>query len=119
MSQPRNKILLAFLWFARIVGLVYTVLILLFFLAYLFPPGEADFSWRDGISFFFFPFCVCAGLIISWKWSGIGAITTLLGLIGFHVSMRITGGAFDLNPFIDFPAIPAVIFIIYWLLHRK
>ena len=72
------------------------------------PPGEA----LPGI--LFMPFGVVVGLILAWKWEGLGGIITLISVIGFHLFIYLQYGNPVSRIFPFLPAIPALLFIIYW-----
>ena len=71
---------------------------------------------REALSFAFFPIGVVIGLGIAIRWSGIGGLITIVGMIGFLIvrpdlildsMIYVYGGG------------PGILFLIYWLLTRK
>lgn len=71
-------------------------------------------STSEMLSFLFFPVSTMIGLIVAWKWDGLGGVITIIGIISFHVIRP------DLifNLMIDGLAAPGLLFIIYWLISR-
>jgi hypothetical protein len=70
------------------------------------------------VGLFFFPFGVFIGLIIAWRWEGLGGMIAISSIIGFHVTMLISGGSLDINLFIDGVAAPGLLFLGCWFLSR-
>ena len=66
----------------------------------------------------FFPIGVVIGLILAWKWAGLGAIITIVSVVAFYVWVQIvkerSGG-----PVPALTTVPGILFLIYWLRSRN
>jgi hypothetical protein len=102
-------------WTARILSLA-TISLLFFFLI-----GEGfDFTKVEAKEWFgllFFPLGLVAGLLMSWKNEGLGAVVSLASLFAFYFiyGFLLYGKIWQGWAFIVF-AIPSFLFFIYWLL---
>ncbi|MBT8287509.1 MAG: hypothetical protein HKN00_09115 [Flavobacteriaceae bacterium] len=119
--KNRRKTAKIILWIARVWSLLS-----LFFMFWMVGAhfiealsengGGISFnSSRESISFLFFPVCIMIGLLLAWKWEGLGGLITVLGIVGFHIIRP------DLifDPMIDGLAAPGLIFLLYWLINRN
>ena len=107
-------------WIARIWSILSLAFLLLFFGASIISSiGTATFAFKDVFQFVFFPIGLTIGLIIAWKWEGLGGIITIGSIIGFHLQMLIKHGKPDFVLFIDLLAAPGILFILYWILSLK
>lgn len=121
MNGPKNKNMTVIImrWIARILGSAGVALVMLFVIAHLFnPEGSGSPTFGEAVGLFFFPFGVCLGLIIAWKWEGLGGMITIVSIVGFHLTMLAVGGSLDINLFIDALAAPGFLFLIAWFLSR-
>jgi hypothetical protein len=117
--KNKNRIVIVIRWVARILGGVGVALMMLFVIAHLFSPeGYGSPAFGEAVGLFFFPFGVCLGLIIAWKWEGLGGLVAVGSIIGFHLTMLAVGGSLDINAFIDGFAVPGLLFLIAWFLSR-
>ena len=117
MNNP-NKISSIILWIARISGSMIVAFVLFFLISHLFGDDESGDGFRNTrelITFLFFPISTTVGLAIALKWEGLGGIITLVGMIGLFVLRP------DLlnSMFMAIPIIPAILYIIYWLMSKK
>ena len=114
--EKQNSGLSVLRWIARVWGGLYALFLLLFMLAYIINPSGNGSSptLEVWIGLLFMPVSISVGMILAWKWERLGALITIAGLIGFHVTMKISHGKFDFIPLIDSIIIPAVLFLIYW-----
>jgi len=67
---------------------------------------------------FFFPFGVCVGMIVAWRWEGLGEGITVGSLLAFYVALRVINGRFPRGPWFALIAAPGILFLICWLLSR-
>ena len=79
------------------------------------PPPSA---FRDVVGLFLFPFGVCIGTILAWRWEGLGGGITLGSLLGFYAALRIMDGRFPRGPFFVLTAAPGILYLVCWLLSR-
>ena len=101
-------------WVARIVGLLYIAFFLLMFIGESLSSSQETNSMtlREGLGFVFV-FIFFAGLILAWKWEGIGGFIALGGTIGWTIAIQ----AYSLITVII--AAPAILFLICWLLSGR
>ena len=105
---------------ARIWSILSLAFLLLFFGASIIGSiGKDTFAFKDVFQFVFFPVGLTIGLIIAWKWEGLGGIIAIASIIGFHLQMLVKHGKPDFVLFIDLLAAPGILFILYWILSRK
>lgn len=79
------------------------------------PPPSA---FRDVVGLLLFPFGVCIGTILAWRWEGLGGGITLGSLLGFYAALRIMDGRFPRGPFFVLTAAPGILYLVCWLLSR-
>ena len=118
--KKQKKITGIIRWIARIWGSI----ILLFFLfmvgAHIVgsftgtEQGEGFRSTVELLSFLFFPVSIMIGLAIAWWREGLGGTIVLIGMVGFHVLRP----DLILDPMIDSPAVPGILYLVYWWLNR-
>ncbi|KPL00500.1 MAG: hypothetical protein AMJ91_04435 [candidate division Zixibacteria bacterium SM23_73_3] len=117
--KNKNRTISVIRWIARILSIISIAFILLMVVPQLFCPQETNpLTLGEIVGLFFFPFGVFIGLIIAWKWEGLGGMIAVGSVICFHVTMLISGGSLDINPFIEGTAVPGLLFLICWLLSR-
>ncbi len=113
-SKSKNQIIPIIRWIARIVGLLYIA----FFLLMLIGEGLSSsqetnlLTFRAGLGFVFV-FIFFAGLILAWKWEGIGGLVAIGGTIGFSVTIQ------EYSMMILIMAAPALLFLVCWYLSRS
>lgn len=92
-------------WLARILGAI-AVFILIFGMI-----GDVNSfkSTSEIFTFICFPVAVIAGLLIAFKWEGLGGFISIAGMIGLHVMRTDLVSSFEINAF----AIPGLLYIIY------
>jgi len=78
----------------------------------------AQFAFRDLVGLFFFPFGVCLGMIVAWRWEGVGGGITAGSLLAFYAALRIMDGRFPRGPYFALVAAPGILFLVCWLLSR-
>ncbi len=80
-------------WIARgwsIASIGFVLLILVGELVYPHAPAPTEF--RDLLGLFLFPFCTCLGMILAWRWEGLGGTITIGSLLAFYAALRIMDG---------------------------
>lgn len=107
------------LWSARIWGSLILAFILFFVIAYIFGEEAARTdTFKDPIeliSFICFPVITCIGLVLAYKWPGLGGLISILALF---TGIAIQGFAIELN-FILLIYTPAILYLTYWFLSSK
>ncbi|MBC8416020.1 MAG: hypothetical protein ISS80_02610 [Candidatus Cloacimonetes bacterium] len=107
-------------WIARIWSILSLAFLLLFFGASIISSiGTATFAFKDVLQFVFFPIGLTIGLILAWKWEGLGGIIAIGSIIGFHLQMLIKHGKPDFVLFIELLTAPGILFVLYWILSQK
>jgi hypothetical protein len=87
-----------------------------FIVAHLFDNEFGTFnSTNEFIQFLFFPIGTTLGMIISWKWEGIGGFITTMSIILFHI-LDIN---YTLNFYIDGLSFPGILFLLCWIWNKK
>ena len=87
-----------------------------FLIAHLFDNEFGTFnSTNEFILFLFFPIGITLGMIISWKWEGIGGLITTMSIILFHI----IGRDYTLNIYIDGLSFPGILFLLCWVWKRN
>ena len=118
-TQARPVPVLITRWIARVLSVLSIGIILLFFI------GEADFSApinisaREWIGLLFFPVGIIVGMVLAWRWEGLGTAITVGSLVTFYVSHFTMWGSFPRGPFFTMFASPGLVFGASWLLSRK
>ena len=91
------------------------------FLGHVFgSEGLGTFKgFTEVLQFLFYPVGICAGLIIAWKWEGIGAFITVGSLAAFHLIRYVSFGDPAFNGMIDGLAGAGFLFLACWYLSRS
>jgi hypothetical protein len=102
-------------WIARVWSIASVGFVLLILVAeLLFPHAEASFTFRDLVLLLFFPFGTCVGMIVGWRWEGLGGAITVGSLIAFYAALRIMDGRFPGGPYFALVAAPGFLFLLSW-----
>jgi hypothetical protein len=99
-------------WSIASIGFV----LLIFLGEVIFPHAEGPFRLRDLVLFVFFPIGTCAGMILGWRWEGLGGTITIGSLLAFYAALRIMDGRFPGGPFFALVAAPGLLFLLSWTL---
>jgi hypothetical protein len=89
----------------------------------LFAFGEGlnllHFTARELILFVFFPLGVCLGMVVAWRWEGLGGGITVASLAAFYLVHRLSSSGFPRGfAFLAFAA-PGLLFLLSWLWTRS
>lgn len=90
-------------------------LLLPYFVEGLYWLGATSF--REVIGHICF-FAVLVGLILAWRWEGLGGGLTVGGIVVFYVTWWLHG-KHPRGPFFLLIAAPGFLFLLYWLLTRR
>ena len=102
-------------WIARIWSIPSIVTLLLpYFMEGLYWLGAT--SIREVIGHICF-FAVLVGLILAWRWEGLGGSLTVGGLAAFYVTWWLHG-KHPRGPFFLLVAAPGFLFLLYWTASR-
>lgn len=117
MNDVKHNVLLVTIlrWVARIWSVASIALISFFIIAHVFGPEEGTFnSLSDVVQFLFFPSGIYLGMMIAWKWEGLGgSITT-----GSALALDVIRPDLILDAGIIALAAPGLLFLVCWLLSR-
>jgi len=104
---------------ARIWSIVILALFLVLIIGHSLNPEEPSPTPIEWLGMAFFPIGVTVGLVLAWKWEGLGGIITIVGVVAFYAWAQIAKGRSG-GPVPALVAVPGVLFLIYWLrLHRQ
>jgi hypothetical protein len=81
------------------------------------PHAPAPESLRDVVGLLLFPFGVCVGIILAWRWEGLGGGIAGGSLLAFYAAMRVMDGRFPRGPFFALVGAPGFLFLVCWALH--
>ena len=105
-------------WSARILSILSIGILLLFLV------GEGDFSQpisltpREWIGLLFFPLGVVIGMVVAWRWEGIGSAISIGSLLAFYLLHFAMMHRFPSGPFFLIFTLPGFLFGLSWLLSR-
>ena len=107
-------------WIARIMGTTLVSFFLLFFVAELFRDGGVPNLHNPYQIIAFTSFFIAQiGILLAWRWEGMGGFLALTGMVLFVVFQYL----WDKNPKIVFMfliwIIPIIMFLYYWIRSKK
>jgi hypothetical protein len=107
-------------WMAKVWSIASIGFLLLMFIGSGLEEGfnPAQFAFRDLVGLFFFPFGVGLGMIVAWRWEGLGGAITVGSLLAFCAALRVLDGRFPRGPWFALVAAPGVLFLVCWWLSR-
>ena len=116
----RKRGITAIRWVARAWSIASIGFVLLMFIGSGLEEGfnPAQFTFRDRVGLFFFPFGVRLGMIVAWRWDGLGGGITVGSLLAFYAALRVMDGRFPRGPYFALLAVPGILFLVCWLLWR-
>ncbi len=112
----RSVSLCALRWSARVLSVLAIGVLLLF----AFGEGLklSQFTTRELVLFAFFPLGVCLGMVVAWRWEGLGGGITVASLAAFYLVNRLSSSSFPRGfAFVAFAA-PGFLFFLCWLWTR-
>lgn len=116
--EQKNKGLTIIHWIARVLGTLTLAFLLFMVIGQFFGAEEIGLgigSGSDLISLVFFPVSTIIGLVLAYKWEGIGGIITVIGMIGLHIIRPDLAS----NLIISMFAIPGLLYIIYAVWRKR
>ncbi len=112
----RSVSLSALRWSARVLSILAIGILLLF--AFGEGLNLSQFTARELLLFVFFPLGVCLGMIVAWRWEGLGGGITVASLAAFYLVNRLSSSGFPRGyAFVAFAA-PGFMFLLCWLWTR-
>jgi hypothetical protein len=116
MNSPAKKqlvLLSALRWTARVLSILAAGVVL------LFASGEglnlSHFTARELVLSVFFPIGVCLGMVLAWRWEGLGGGVTVASLAAFYLVERLTSSSFPRGYALVALASPGFLFLLCWL----
>lgn len=109
-------------WITRIWSLVILTFFLLITIGeFLSPHTQVPITLVDIGMLLLFPGATCIGLIMAWRWEGLGGLISLSSVILFTLIMAFSD-RFNNPPrfllLLGFIAAPGLLFLLHWLLTR-
>lgn len=103
-------------WMARIWGLASILLVL----AFLFGEGlsPTQITPMEWMQLLLFPFGVMVGLLLAWRWEGLGGGLALVSFVAFYLVHYMVSGTLPGGPYFGLVAAPGLLFVLCWLLSR-
>ena len=112
----RSVSLCALRWSARVWSVLAIGIVLLF--AFGEGLNLSKFTARELVLFVFFPLGVCLGMVVAWRWEGVGGGITMASLAAFYLVNRLSSSSFPRGyAFVAFAA-PGFLFLLCWLWTR-
>lgn len=100
-------------WSARVLSLLVLGVVLMF--AFGEHLNLSRFTGRELALSCFFPFGVCLGMVLAWRWEGLGGAITVASLAGFYLVHRLTSSGFPRGFALVALASPGFLFLLCWL----
>jgi hypothetical protein len=109
--------LCALRWSARILSLVAIGIVL----SFAFGEGLnfSHFTARDFVLFLYFPLGVCLGMVVAWRWEGLGGGIAVVSLAAFYLAHRLFSPVFPRGFAFIVLAAPGFLFLLCWLWARS
>jgi hypothetical protein len=104
-------------WIARI----WSITSISFILAFLIGEGMTpiQITPMEWIQLLLFPFGVVLGLIVAWRWEGLGGSITLISFVTFYALHYAVSGDLPRGPYFALVAAPGLLFLLGWTLSRR
>jgi hypothetical protein len=117
MVMQKQKALTIILWTARLLGSVVITFLLFMTIGELLSTDSKTVMMKssDVPTYILFPISTIIGLLIAYKWKGIGGLITVGGMIGLHVVRPDLASSVLISAF----AIPGLLYIIYVVWSKK
>jgi len=115
--MQKQKGLTIILWVARLLGSVVIVFLLFMTIGELLSTNTKTVMIKssDILTLLLFPISTILGLLIAFKWKGLGGLITVGGMICLHVIRPDLASSLLISAF----AIPGLLYIIYAVWTRK
>jgi hypothetical protein len=83
------------------------------------PTAAPPSTPRDLIGPSLFPFAACLGMVLAWRWEGVGGAITLGSLVAFYAFLYIMDGRIPRGPFFTLVAAPGALFLAAWFVSHR
>lgn len=97
-------------WVAKAWTIASIGLVLLILVGELLLPHAPLPMFRDLAGLFFFPFGVCVGMLLAWRWEALGGAITVGSLLALYGALHIMDGRFPRGPYFALIAGPGFLF---------
>jgi len=104
-------------WSARVLSILSVGVVLLF--AFGEGLNLSHFSARELVLSAFFPFGICLGMILAWRWEGLGGGVTVASLAAFYLAERLMSSSFPRGLALVALAAPGFLFLLCGLWARS
>ena len=111
LKTKKNKVVTALRLLARIWSILSIGLAIMFILGEGMGPF---FNMRDWVLFLFF-LGTYAGMIVAWRWEGLGGLITVGSLAAFYLTHRLFSPGFPRGFWFFAFAAPGFLFLLCWL----
>jgi len=115
MNEAMAKAETAIRWVARVWSIASLGFVLVMAIGEIvYPHAAAPATVRDFVGLSLFPFGTCVGMVLAWRWEGIGGAVTVGSLVAFYALLRIADGRFPRGPYFALVAAPGALFLLSW-----
>ena len=109
--------------FIRRIAKIWSILSLILITAIIVgeivsPHSLPPSSFRDIIGLVLFPFGVCLGMLLAWRWEGLGGIISVACFFGFYSALWLFDRRLPRGPYFALVAAPGLLFLVSYLLDR-
>lgn len=108
--------LCALRWSARASSILAIGIVLMF--AFGEGLNLSRFTNRELVLFVFFPLGVCLGMVVAWRWEGLGGGITTSSLAAFYLVHRLSSSGFPRGFALAVLSAPGLLFLLCWLWTR-
>ena len=108
--------LCALRWSARVLSILAVGIVLMF--AFGEGLNLSHFTAQELVLFVFFPLGVCLGMVVAWRWEGLGGGITMASLAAFYLVNRLSSSSFPRGFAFGALAAPGFLFLLCWLWTR-
>ena len=84
----------------------------------MLPHAEAPSGLRDLLGLLFFPFGTCLGMVLAWRWEGLGGAITVGSVLAFYATLGLIDERLPRGPFFALLGAPGVLFLLSWAMTR-
>ena len=108
----KKRTLKIILWSARVLATLALAILLFMLFSDLFGMeaiAQGITTFPEILTFICFPISVIIGLLLAYKWKGLGGSISVIGMIGLHILRNDLISSVAINAF----AIPGLLYVIY------
>ena len=103
-------------WSARVLSILVLAAVCLFAIGE--GRNRSHLTPRESALFLFFPFGVCLGMAVAWRWEALGGGITVASLAAFYLVHRLVSSHFPGGLAFVVMASPGFLFLLCWLWTR-